>query len=163
MPLGHIRLRCNEPLWVRFRCDATRRPIVVVSGVVMWGTPAGVIQALGEQGGMFITPCNGHVDQDMVVPSAPTRSASRMMVSQSGQLPPSPTERPYRWAVRPAPLAEEALATTRTVVDRVCHEQWLALELLAHDDRIRSGQRLVTQSIGELLVGRLAIHGAAAR
>jgi hypothetical protein len=31
-----------------------------VSGVVMWGTPAGVIQALCEQGVMSITPCDEH-------------------------------------------------------------------------------------------------------
>src|ERR1700694_667538 len=62
---------------------------------------------------------------------------------------------PYRasiqMTVRAATLAKEALATARTLVDRVRHEHSLALELLAEDDRIQGGQRLVTQSIGELL------------
>src|SRR6266567_2739804 len=40
-------------------------------------------------------------------------------------------------AVRAAPLAKEALATTRTFVDGVRHEQSLALELLAEDDQNR--------------------------
>src|SRR6266567_1104409 len=42
-------------------------------------------------------------------------------------------------AVRAAPLAKEALATTRTFVDGVRHEQSLALELLAEDDQIDAG------------------------
>jgi hypothetical protein len=65
-------------------------------------------------------------------------------------------------AVRAPPLAKEALATTGTFVDRVRHEQSLPLESLAEDDGIDGGQRLVTQPIGELLTGRLAIDGAAA-
>src|ERR1700730_7609320 len=48
---------------------------------------------------------------------------------------------PYRasiqMTVRAATLAKEALATARTLVDRVRHEHSLALELLAEDDRIQ--------------------------
>jgi hypothetical protein len=66
-------------------------------------------------------------------------------------------------AVRAAALAKEALATTRTFVDRVGHQEPLAVELLTEDDRIHRGLRLVAQPIGELLAGRLAIDGAAAR
>src|SRR6266567_2367138 len=58
-------------------------------------------------------------------------------------------------AVRAAPLAKEALATTRTFVDGVRHEQSLALELLAEDDQIDGGQRLVTQPIGQLFTAWL--------
>src|ERR1700674_137783 len=61
----------------------------------MWGTPAGVIQALCEQGVMSITAGDGLADQDGVITSSSSRSASRMTVSQSGQLPPSPIERAY--------------------------------------------------------------------
>ena len=64
-----------------------------------------------------------------------------------------------RWT---PPLAEVALVAPRTFVHRVRHEQPLTLELLAKDDRIHAGQLLVTQPIGELLAGRLAIDRATA-
>src|SRR6266568_9594213 len=66
-------------------------------------------------------------------------------------------------AVRAAPLAKEALATTRTFVDGVRHEQSLALELLAEDDQIDAGQRLVAQPIGQLFTSCSAVERASAR
>src|SRR5438309_5579123 len=61
------------------------------------------------------------------------------------------------------PLAERLLAATRALVHRARHEQSLALELHADDDRINVGQRLTTQPISELFTGRFAINGANAR
>ncbi len=61
------------------------------------------------------------------------------------------------------PLAERLLAATRALVHRVRHEQSLALESLADDDRIDGGQRLATQPISDLFTGRFAINGASAR
>src|SRR5713226_8105051 len=104
---------------------------------------------------MSITPADGPADHAGAMPSSSSRSASKRTVSQSGQLPPSPTTTRKQMTVRAAALAKKPLVTTRTFVDGVVHQQTLALELLAKDSRINRGLRLVTQPIGALLAGRL--------
>jgi len=64
-----------------------------------------------------------------------------------------------RWA--PA-LTDEALLTTRALVDGVRHEQPLALELYADDAQIRSSPPSTTPE-RELFAGCRATDGAAAR
>jgi len=54
-----------------------------------------------------------------------------MMASQSGQLPPSPSERVKEVTVRATALAKKPLATTATFVDCVSDQQALVLELVA--------------------------------
>ena len=62
---------------------------------------------------------------------------------------------PKQAALGATPLTEGLFAATRTFVHRVCHQQPLALELLAEDDRIHGGQWLVAQPIGP---GRRWLH-----
>jgi len=57
-------------------------------------------------------------------------------------------------AFRAAALAKEAFGAARTLVDRVRHQQTLALELLTEDEWIHGAMRcLSAEPISELLTG----------
>src|SRR5258708_21526807 len=69
------------------------------TGVVGWvghvGNPRGVSKPCANTASCP-SPSRGPVDQDGASTCSTSRSASRTTVSHSGQLPPSPTERPNK-------------------------------------------------------------------
>jgi hypothetical protein len=105
-------------------------PVVVVSGVVMWGTPAGVIQALCEQGVMSITQPTAsgsrrcHALQLEQIGKQDDRLAIRTTTSKSDRA-------CVHIAVSATALTEDTLATPRTLVHSMRDQQPPTLELLA--------------------------------
>jgi hypothetical protein len=51
---------------------------------------------VGRSGLMLLWSVKGKMDQDYAITPSPSRSTSRTIASQSAQLPPKPSERPYR-------------------------------------------------------------------
>src|SRR5258708_7834126 len=123
--------------------DSRRWSTVVVGWVGHVGNPRGVVQAVCEHGVMSLPFSRAsrsgwclHLQYEQIG-EQDYGLAFRTVTSQSHRA-------SEQAAFGAASLAEGLLATTRTLIDRVGHEQPLALELLAEDDRIQGGQRLVT-------------------
>ncbi len=112
--------------------------------------------------GRHVPPRRGLADHDGATASCPSRSTSRMMVSQSGHVPPSPTERPNNWhsEQRRSPRdCSPHFGHSYTVCATSCRWCWSCLRMMA----VSMAHRLVTQLVGELFTGRCAIEGATAR
>ena len=118
--------------------DSRRWSTVVVGWVGHVGNPRGVVQALCEQGVMSL-PFARLLDQrwgrnlrSEQIGEQDDGVAVRTTASESDRA-------RIQIAVFATALAEEVLATPRTLVNGMRHQQPLALELLAEDDRIHRG------------------------
>src|SRR5712692_11858745 len=92
-------------------------------------------------------------------PSSPSRSASRMGVSQSGQLPPKPSPllNVAFWA---AALADVHLAAGAALVDRVSDQDFAALKVSAEGGEVHTGVRTMPKAKSALFAPIVAIASA---
>ena len=132
-----------------------RRSNPVVGHVV---NAEGVFQALREQSGMS-TPIRATLwIQAVAITPSPSRSSRRTGVSQSGHDPLMPSAA-KQVAVFTTMLADKSLTATWTLVHRVSHQRFAALECLAHTRQIGC-RHVMTESITALLASARAVSCA---